>query len=64
MKESDYINVSNLARLRIASECLRACLINGKPFTAEEVTEFRAIEAKLYNVFTAKLEAAIDGRVK
>ena len=64
MKEADYINASNLARLRIASECLRACVITERTFTPEEVAEFSDIKDKLYNVFTTKLESAIDGKVK
>jgi len=64
VKESDYSTACNLTRLRIALDCLRACVITERTFTPEEVAEFGEIKDKLYNVFTEKLEAIIDGKVK
>lgn len=37
MKERDYINATNLAKLRIAADCVRDCLPDGRLITKEEL---------------------------
>ena len=55
MKETDYINASNLARLRIAADILRILVPQGE----KEVRDFQGLAAKCYN-YVQEYEAKVS----
>lgn len=54
MKEADYINATNLAKLRIAADVLRTLIPQGE----EETKDFRELAARAYQ-YVQKYEAAL-----
>ena len=55
MKETDYINASNLARLRIAADILRILVPQGE----KEVRDFQGLAAKCYK-YVQEYEAKVS----